>query len=171
MMPLTPTQDAAPTQHATRLTDLVAHTRNAANSIPYDLIALGARIFPAAVFWQSGLTKLDENWRLSENAIYLFREEYRLPLVKPELAAHLGATAELTLPVLLVLGLCTRLSALALLLMTLVIEVFVYPDAWPTHGTWATLFLLLLARGPGRLSLDHLLARLWPQLEAPRPGR
>lgn len=135
--------------------------RQAAEAIPADLIALGARIFPAAVFFQSGLTKLDDTWHVSENAVYLFREEYRLPLVDPALAAHLAASAELGLPVLLVLGLGTRLAAAALLAMTLVIEIFVYPDAWPTHGTWATLFLLLVARGPGRLSLDALIGRWW----------
>lgn len=143
------------------VTQLFQRARATAEAIPYDVIALGARVFPAAVFWQSGLTKLDENWHLSDNAIYLFREEYRLPLIDPVVAAHLGATAELTLPILLVLGFGTRLAALGLLGMTTVIEVLVYPDAWPTHGTWATLFLLLIARGPGRLSLDHLLGRIF----------
>jgi len=141
-----------------RAIHLAEAARDRLEAIPYDLIALGARIFPAAVFWQSGLTKLDDNWRVSDNAVFLFQEEYRLPLLDPALAAHLAAAAELSLPLLLVLGLGTRLAALALLGMTLVIEIFVYPDAWPTHGTWATLFLLLLARGPGRLSLDHLVA-------------
>lgn len=141
---------------------LLAHRLRAlAEAIPADLIALGARVFPAAVFFQSGLTKLDDTWHVSENAVYLFREEYRLPLVDPALAAHLAASAELGLPVLLVLGLATRLAAAALLAMTLVIEIFVYPDAWSTHGTWATLFLLLMARGPGRLSLDALIGRWW----------
>lgn len=127
--------------------------------IPYSLIALAARIFPAAVFWQSGQTKV-EGWRLSENAVYLFREDYRLPLVDPVVAAHLATIAEHVFPLLLVLGLASRFAALALLFMTLVIEVFVYPDAWPTHGVWATCFLIVVARGPGAVSLDHLLARL-----------
>ncbi|MEP9347356.1 DoxX family protein [Xanthobacter sp. KR7-225] len=129
------------------------------DAIPYSLVALAARVFPAAVFWQSGQTKLDANWRVSENAVYLFEEEYRLPLVDPSLAAHLATVAEHLFPVLLVLGLATRLSALALLGMTAVIQLFVYPDAWPTHGTWAALFLLLVARGPGVVSLDHLIGR------------
>ena len=124
--------------------------------IPYALIALVARVAPAAVFWQSGQTKLD-GWRVSENAIYLFREEYRLPLIDPVIAAHLAAFAEHFFPILLVLGLATRFSALALLGMTLVIEIFVYPDAWPTHGTWAACFLILIARGPGNWSIDHLI--------------
>lgn len=126
--------------------------------IPYDLTALIARFSMAAVFWQSGQTKV-EGWHLSENAIYLFQNEYRLPLIDPVIAAHLAAFAEHFFPVLLVLGLATRFAALALLGMTLVIEIFVYPDAWPVHGTWATCFLILIAQGPGRVALDHLIAR------------
>lgn len=128
--------------------------------IPYSLIALAARIFPAAVFWQSGHTKV-EGWRVSENAIYLFREDYRLPLIDPGVAAHLAVFAEHIFPVLLVIGLASRFAALALLAMTLVIEIFVFPDAWPTHGVWATSFLLVIARGPGVLSLDHLFSRIF----------
>lgn len=124
--------------------------------IPMSLLTLCARIFPAAVFWQSGQTKV-EGWRVTDGAVALFQEEYRLPLVDPWLAAHAAALAEHALPILLVLGLATRLSAAALLAMTLVIEIFVYPDAWPTHGIWATCFLLVIARGPGVVSLDHLL--------------
>jgi putative oxidoreductase len=124
--------------------------------IPYSLIALTARIFPAAVFWQSGQTKL-EGWHVSDNAIYLFREEYKLPLIDPVIAAHLAALAEHAFPILLVLGLATRFAALALLGMTLVIEIFVYPGAWPTHGTWAACFLILIARGAGAWSLDHVI--------------
>lgn len=125
---------------------------------PYDLTALIARVSMAAVFWQSGQTKV-EGWHLSENAIYLFQNEYRLPLIDPVIAAHLAAFAEHFFPVLLVLGLATRFSALALLGMTLVIEIFVYPDAWPVHGTWAACFLILIAQGPGRIAIDHLVAR------------
>jgi putative oxidoreductase len=125
-------------------------------SIPYALIALIARAAPAAVFWQSGQTKL-AGWHVSDNAIYLFREEYRLPLIDPVIAAHLAAFGEHFFPLLLVLGLATRFAALALLGMTLVIEIFVYPDAWPTHGTWAACFLLLMAQGGGAWSLDHLI--------------
>lgn len=124
--------------------------------IPYALIAFIARVAPAAVFWQSGQTKLD-GWHVSENAIYLFQEEYRLPLIDPVIAAHLAAFAEHFFPILLVLGLATRFAALALLGMTLVIEIFVYPDAWPTHGTWAACFLLLMAQGGGTWSIDHLI--------------
>jgi putative oxidoreductase len=126
--------------------------------IPYSLLAFAARIFPAAVFWQSGQTKVD-GWHLSDNAVDLFRDEYRLPVIDPTIAAYLAAFAEHFFPVLLVLGLASRFAALALFFMTLVIEVFVYPDAWPTHGVWATCFLVVIARGPGVFSLDDLIAR------------
>lgn len=126
------------------------------DAIPHDAIALAARIFPAAIFWQSGQTKL-EGWRVSENAIVLFQEEYRLPLLDPVVAANLAALGEHLFPLLLVAGLASRFAALALLGMTAVIQIFVYPDAWPTHGVWAVSLLIIAARGPGRLSLDHLL--------------
>lgn len=126
--------------------------------IPYALVALAARVFPAAVFWQSGRTKVD-GWHLSDNAIFLFREEYKLPLIDPAVAAHLAAFAEHFFPILLVIGLASRFGALALLGMTLVIEIFVYPGAWPTHGAWAACFLVVIARGPGLFSLDHLIAQ------------
>ncbi|KAB2879888.1 MAG: DoxX family protein [Pseudorhodoplanes sp.] len=125
--------------------------------IPYWFIALVTRLSIAGVFWRSGQTKL-EGWRVSDTAIDLFRDEYRLPLVDPVVAAWLATLAEHLFPALLVVGLATRFSALALLIMTLVIEIFVYPDAWPTHGTWAACFLILMAKGPGGVSLDHLIA-------------
>ena len=130
----------------------------AMDRIPCWLIALSARIFPAAVFWQSGLTKV-AGFSLKPSAIALFENEYQLPLIDPAIAAYASAVAEHLFPVLLVIGLATRFSALALLVMTAVIEVFVYPGAWPTHGVWATCFLIVIARGPGLLSLDHLIAR------------
>jgi putative oxidoreductase len=125
---------------------------------PYWLIALAARVFPAAVFWQSGETKV-AGWHLKPSAIALFRDEYQLPLIDPEIAASISASAEHVFPILLAIGLASRFSALALLCMTAVIEAFVYPGAWPTHGVWAACFLLVIARGPGCLSLDHLIAR------------
>ncbi|MGO4351617.1 DoxX family protein [Rhizobium sp. RAF36] len=139
-----------------------AHTFKSAaallDRIPHDLIATISRLSIAAVFWQSGQTKVD-GWQVTDNAVYLFQTEYKLPLLDPWLAAHLAAFAEHFFPLLLALGLASRLSALALLAMTLVIEIFVYPDAWPTHGTWAVCFLIIIARGPGRLSLDYLISR------------
>lgn len=124
--------------------------------IPHAAVALVARLGIAGVFLQSGRTKV-EGWRVTESAIELFRSEYQLPLLDPTLGAHLAALAEHVFPILLVAGLATRFAAAALLLMTLVIQIFVYPDAWPTHATWAACLLLLMARGPGALSLDHLL--------------
>lgn len=126
--------------------------------IPHDVVALIARLSIAAVFWQSGQTKVD-GWQVTDSAVYLFENEYRLPLVDPWLAAHAAALAEHLFPLLLVIGFASRLSALALLGMTLVIEIFVYPDAWPTHGTWAVCLLVIIAGGPGRASIDHFIAR------------
>jgi putative oxidoreductase len=140
------------------LAALVARAHALMAAIPYWFVALITRVSIAAVFWRSGQTKL-EGWRLSESAILLFKEEYKLPVIDPTLAAYLATIAEHVFPILLVLGLATRFSALALLIMTLVIEIFVYPDAWPTHGTWAACFLILMAQGPGKMSLDHLIAQ------------
>jgi putative oxidoreductase len=130
------------------------------DKIPQSLISLAARIFPAAVFWRSGQTKV-EGFHVTDSAIDLFRDEYALPFIDPELAAKIAAFSEHFFPVLLVIGLASRLAALALLGMTAVIEIFVYPDAWPEHGIWATCFLIVIARGPGIISLDHLLAKRW----------
>ncbi len=140
--------------------------------IPYSAIALLARFSIAAVFWTSAQTKVQGlvinlvegqvqlGWpRLSDSAVALFRDEYKLPLLPPELAAVLAASAEHGLALLLLLGLATRLSALGLLGMTLVIQLLVYPGAYATHGTWAALLLMLVASGPGVLSLDQLLRR------------
>jgi putative oxidoreductase len=129
--------------------------------IPYWFIALAARVFPAAVFWQSGETKV-VGWHLKPSAISLFANEYQLPLIDPTIAAYVSAFFEHCFPILLVVGLASRFSALALLCMTAVIEIFVYPGAWPTHGVWATCFLLVIARGPGWLSLDHVIRRKFP---------
>jgi putative oxidoreductase len=124
-------------------------------SVPYSLLALPLRFAVATVFWNSGTTKL-ANW---DATLQLFEDEYKVPLLPPDLAAHIGAGIELTTPVLLVLGLLTRPAALVLLGMTTIIEVFVYPQAWPTHIQWAAMLLVLLVRGPGRFSLDYLLGR------------
>lgn len=127
-------------------------------AVPYSFLALCARIFPAAVFWMSGETKV-EGWHLKPSTITLFREDYHLPLVDPVIAAHASAVAEHLFPILLVFGLASRFAAASLLFMTAVIEIFVYPDAWPTHGVWATCFLIVILRGPGVVSLDHVIAR------------
>jgi putative oxidoreductase len=125
--------------------------------VPDDVLALACRVAMAATFFLSGRTKVSGLLTVTDGAVELFRSEYKLPLVPPEIAAHAAAYAEHLFPLLLVLGLFTRFSALALLGMTLVIEVFVYPDAWPTHLTWAAALLFLIGRGPGRSSLDRRL--------------
>ncbi|MFA4970392.1 MAG: DoxX family protein [Sulfuritalea sp.] len=155
-----------------KLKNMVEQGIDLMSVIPDSLIALLGRFSIAAVFWKSGQTKVQGFAidivggefslglpRLSDSAIALFRDEYRLPLIAPELAAPLAAFAEHLFPLLILLGLATRFSALALLGMTLVIQVLVYPDAWPTHGVWAAVLLLLIARGPGVFSLDHLISR------------
>lgn len=154
---------ASPSSHAARsggLAALIERLVALFERIPYSVLALAARVFPAAVFWQSGQTKVD-GFGLSDSAVFLFQEEYKLPLVDPTIAAYGAAVAEHLLPILLVIGLASRFAALGLLGMTLVIEIFVYPDAWPTHGVWAACFLVVVARGPGVVSLDHLIARWW----------
>ena len=122
--------------------------------VSHPLLALGARLSMAGVFLMSGRTKVEGWLTVSGNTVSLFEEEYRLPLLPPELAAHLATYAEHLFPLLLVLGLATRMSAAALLAMTLVIQFFVYPAAWATHLGWATLLLYLVGRGPGAVSLD-----------------
>jgi len=139
--------------------------------IPRSLIALLARFSIAALFWKSGQTKIEGlaidivegnvslGWpRLAESAVELFRDEYKVPLLPPELAALMAASAEHALSLLILVGLATRFSALGLLVMTAVIQVFVYPDAYPTHGVWAAVLLYLIATGPGKVSIDHWIA-------------
>jgi putative oxidoreductase len=125
--------------------------------IPNDLVALALRIFPAMVFLQSGRTKVDGLFTIKDSTWFLFEHEYALPVIPPHLAAVMATTAEHVLPALMILGLGTRLSALGLLGMTAVIQIFVYPGAWITHGLWAAALLALVARGPGAWSLDRLL--------------
>jgi putative oxidoreductase len=125
------------------------------DGVPYTLLALPLRAAAATVFWNSAQAKL-ANW---DTTIELFTDDYKVPLLPPEIAANMALGIELTMPVLLVLGLLTRAAALVLLGMTAVIEIFVYPQAWPTHIQWASILLVLLCRGPGKLSLDHVLWR------------
>lgn len=132
-------------------------TGGAQRLINDSLLSLFARLSIAGIFLMSGRTKVEGFLDVTPGAIELFRSEYNLPLIAPELAAHLAAYAEHLFPLLLILGLFTRLSALALLVMTLVIQCFVYPDAWATHLSWACLLLLLVGRGGGKLSLDRSL--------------
>ncbi len=125
--------------------------------VPTALLLLLARLAIAAIFFLSGRTKVEGVLTLTDSTYELFRTDYALPFVSPEIAAPLAAYSEHFFPVLLVLGLFTRPAAAALLGMTLVIEIFVYPDAWPTHLSWAALLLPLIARGGGAWSLDKML--------------
>jgi putative oxidoreductase len=143
--------------------------RRLAERIPYSLVALIARFAVSSVFWRSGQTKVEGFFHIKENTFYLFREEYKVPLLPPDLAAYMATTAEHVFPVLLIAGLASRLSALGLMVMTAVIQLFVYPDGWPDHILWFALLLLILARGPGAVSLDHV---LWGRVQsAPVPAR
>jgi putative oxidoreductase len=123
--------------------------------IPYSVIALVARVATAVVFWRSGSVKLDD-WA---GTLSLFEDEYKVPLIPPHFAAYMATAMELGGAVLMLLGLGTRAVAIAYLGMIAVIQTFVYPNAWPTHVQWLAFLLILVARGPGALSLDALIAR------------
>lgn len=139
----------------------IAHRLSFALSraIRNDLLSASARVSIAAIFFLSGRTKVTGLLTVSDAATALFEDEYRLPWISPDVAAHLAAYSEHLFPLLLVLGLATRLSAASLLAMTAVIQVFVYPAAWPTHLSWATLLLFLMGRGAGTWSLDAWIGR------------
>ena len=129
--------------------------------IPHSLIALLGRLAIGLTFWNSGRTKV-EGWNIfhvSDKTLFLFREEYKLPYLPPEIAALAAQVAEHVLSGLIIIGLATRFSALGLFIMTLVIEIFVYPNAYVVHGTWAAILLMLVKFGPGAFSLDHLIYR------------
>ena len=123
--------------------------------IPFSLIQLAARIAISHVFWQSAQTKL-ASWPVT---LQLFANEYNLPFIDPSIAAPLATTAEITGSVLLFLGLFSRLGALMLLGVVSVIQIFVFPENWAEHLLWASLLLLVLTRGAGVLSLDHVAER------------
>lgn len=134
---------------------LLERLRSALERVPYTLLALPLRFAGATIFWNSAMAKL-ANW---ESALALFTDEYKVPALPPELAAYMAVSIELAAPVLLVLGLFTRATAVVLLGMTAVIETFVYPQAWPTHLQWTAMLLVLLCRGAGAWSLDSVLWR------------
>jgi putative oxidoreductase len=129
--------------------------RLAKGALPSSILLLVQRFGVASIFFFSGRTKVEGLFTIPQTTIDLFELEYALPLIPPDIAAYAATTAEHVFPLLLVLGLFTRLSAAALLGMTLVIQLFVYPDAWPTHLSWAGLLLPLIALGGGRFALDR----------------
>ncbi len=170
-----PDQMNPPASSSPPIATLVRRVVSIFSLIPDSLILFLGRFSIAAVFWKSGQTKIEGiaidlingefqlGWpHLSGSAIELFKSEYRLPLIPPELAAPMAAFAEHLFPILLLVGFATRFSALALFIMTMTIQLFVYPDAYPTHGVWATVLLVLIAKGPGKISLDHWINRRYP---------
>ena len=123
--------------------------------LPLSIIQLMARFSLAVIFWRSGQAKI-ANWDLT---LQLFANEYKVPILPPEIAAPMAAAVELSTPILLVLGLFTRIATLPMIGMTLIIQLFVYPMSWADHLVWMTLLLLLFSRGPGVISLDHLVKK------------
>lgn len=128
-----------------------------AEAIPLSLVQLAGRIAVAHVFWQSAQTKL-ASWQVT---LQLFAFEYRLPVLPPDVAAPLATAAELTGAVLLFLGLFARLGSLILLGVAATIQIFVFPENWGEHLLWASVLGLILVRGAGVVSLDHLASRLF----------
>ncbi len=122
---------------------------------PTSLLALAFRLAVATVFWRSGLTKI-ASW---DSTVALFDMEYMLPLLPPAVGAYLATTVELGGSALLAFGLGTRFAAAALLGMTLVIQLFVYPENWPDHLLWGSILAYLVTRGAGAISLDHVIGR------------
>lgn len=148
------------TRHSAGLLHLAVRCIDALDRVSLaTVLSTPARLFAATVFLLSGRTKVDGMLSIKESTYFLFEYEYALPLIPPQVAAHLATYAEHLFPLLLILGLGSRLSALALLGMTAVIQVFVYPEAWMTHLGWATALGFIVFRGPGVLSLDQLIRR------------
>ena len=133
----------------------VNSARGLLGRFPTSLLALAFRLAVATVFWRSGLTKI-ASW---DATIALFDMEYMLPILPPAVGAYLATTVELSCSTLLALGLATRFAAAALLGMTLVIQLFVYPENWPDHLLWGSILAYLLTRGAGAISLDHVVCR------------
>jgi putative oxidoreductase len=144
----------APMPASTGLVSRLERWRARAQRFPLSVLELGMRLAVGATFFRSGMNKAES----FDTAITLFREEYRLPLLPPELAAWMGTAVELSAPILLVVGLFARLGAAALLIMTLTIQFLVYPANWPEHLMWASILAYVLTRGPGALSLDRIIA-------------
>jgi putative oxidoreductase len=146
-------------QHSalTRAANRASNAIEALDRVPLSLPQLLARLALAGVFFRSGMTKI-ANWDLT---IQLFQDEYRVPILPPDLAALMATSVELAVPVFLTVGFLTRLACLPILGMTAVIQIFVYPASWPDHLTWTALSIFLLIRGAGAVSLDHFIFRSW----------
>jgi putative oxidoreductase len=138
---------------------IIASLLRRLESAPWWINGLLCRCGVAAVFWRSGQTKVHDFFEIDPSTYDLFRDEYRVPLLPPALAAVLATVSEHLFSALLVIGLASRLSSTALFGMTLVIEFFVYPESWPDHLLWSSALIYVILRGPGVLSLDHLIRR------------
>ena len=137
------------------VTDVIAQLEK----FPLSILQFLFRFSIGYTFWNAGIVKI-QSW---QPTVALFANEYRVPILPPELAAMLATAVELTCPVLLVLGLATRLATLPMLAMTFVIQTFVYPDLWHIHLLWATILVFILTRGPGTISLDHFIGKALQQ--------
>ena len=134
-----------------------APSLRAVSTTPTSLAQLALRVGLGGVFWTSARTKVDGTLSVSDTTLYLFAEEYRLPLIPSDLAAYLATYAEHALPILLLVGLGTRLAGLGFFVMAAVIQLFVYPDAFlSTHLGWLAMASAIIIYGPGRYSLDHI---------------
>ena len=132
-------------------------TREWLGRFPISILQLGMRIGVGMVFFNSGVLK----YKSFEFAVKLFEDEYKVPILAPAVAARIAMINELTTSILLFLGLATRLATLPLLGMIAVIQIFVYPNAWPDHVLWGSVLVFLLTRGPGPFSIDYLIERYW----------
>ncbi|MFB0914643.1 MAG: DoxX family protein [Burkholderiaceae bacterium] len=128
-----------------------------AGAVPHSVIALLARIAMGSTFWLSARTKVDGLLTLKDSTFFLFENEYALPVLPVNVAAYLATYSEHLFALMLFVGLGSRLGVAGMLAITAVIQLLVYPSAWPTHLGWAVLLLVIIAQGPGKLSLDHVL--------------
>ena len=161
-----------------KIKNMMVGATNMMTKIPAGAISMLARVTMATIFWKSAMTKIAFNdeglgdfsmaqvwnvitldWSVNDNTYMLFEYEYDLPLLSVDWAAHLSIAAEIILPIALILGLFTRFTALAMLMMTLVIQIFVYPNLWTVHGLWAVALMVIMTKGGGMLSLDNLLKK------------
>jgi putative oxidoreductase len=141
------------------MTQLIRSVLSRLEAVPLSFNGLICRLAVAGVFWRSGQTKVHDFFVINDSTFDLFRDEYKVPVVPPEIAAVMATISEHLFSALLVIGLASRLSAGALFFMTLVIEIFVYPESWPDHLMWSSALLFIILRGPGTLSVDHLIRK------------
>jgi len=152
---MTTSHDALP--QSTGLYAALNATREWLGRFPISILQLGMRIGVGMVFFNAGVLK----YKSFEFAVKLFEDEYKVPILAPAVAARIAMINELTTSILLFVGLATRLVTLPLLGMISVIQIFVYPNAWPDHVLWGSVLVFLLTRGPGPFSIDYLIERYW----------